>query len=58
MILTKLFGTKSDREIKKLFKARKGISSKTVRNIMKGKFTPVTFSETRFKKKIETLVLK
>ena len=45
----------SDRDIKKLFKARKGISSKTIRNIMRGKFTPVTFSETRFKKKIETL---
>ena len=45
----------SDRDIKKLFKARKGISSKTVRNIMKGKFTPVTFSETRFEKKIDTL---
>ena len=30
----------SDRDIKKLFKARKGISSKTVRNIMRGKFTP------------------
>ena len=45
----------SDRDIKKLFKARKGISSKTVRNIMRGKFTPVTFSETRFKKKIDTL---
>ena len=35
----------SDRDIKKLFKARKGISSKTIRNIMNGKFTPVTFSE-------------
>ena len=45
----------SDRDIKKLFKARKGISSKTIRNIMNGKFTPVTFSEERFKKKIETL---
>jgi len=45
----------SDRDIKKLFKARKGISSKTIRNIMRGKFTPVTFSETRFEKKIDTL---
>ena len=45
----------SDRDIRKLFKARKGISSKTIRNIMRGKFTPVTFSETRFEKKIETL---
>jgi hypothetical protein len=45
----------SDRDIKKLFKARKGISSRTIRNIMRGKFTPVTFSEERFKKKIDTL---
>ena len=45
----------SDRDIKKLFKARKGISSKTIRNIMRGRFTPVTFSETRFEKKIDTL---
>ena len=45
----------SDRDIKKLFKARKGISSKTIRNIMNGRFTPVTYSEERFKKKIDTL---
>ena len=45
----------SDRDIKKIFKARKGISSKTIRNIMRGRFTPVTFSETRFEKKIDTL---
>ena len=45
----------SDRDIKKIFKARKGISSKTIRNIMKGKFTPVTFSEERFKKKLEVI---
>ena len=45
----------SDRDIKKLFKARKGISSKTIRNIMNGKFTPVTFSEQRFEKKLDTI---
>ena len=45
----------SDRDIKKLFKARKGISSKTIRNIMSGKFTPVTFSEQRFEKKLDII---
>ena len=50
----KQFGL-SDRDIKKLFKARKGISSKTIRNIMNGKFTPVNFSEQRFEKKLDTI---
>ena len=45
----------SDRDIKKIFKARKGISSKTIRNIMNGKFTPVNFSEERFKKKLDII---
>jgi hypothetical protein len=50
----KQFGL-SDRDIKKIFKARKGISSKTIRNIMNGKFTPVNFSEERFKKKLDII---
>ena len=45
----------TDRDIKKIFKARKGISSKTIRNIMNGKFTPVNFSEDRFKKKLDVI---
>jgi hypothetical protein len=45
----------NDRDIKKIFKVRKGISSKTIRNIMRGKFTPVNFSEQRFKKKLDVI---
>ena len=45
----------SDRDIRKIFKARKGISSKTIRNIMNGKFTPVNFSEERFEKKLDII---
>jgi len=42
-------------DIKKLFKKREGLSSSQVRDIMNGKFTPVNYSESLFKKKIETL---
>ena len=45
----------TDRDIRKIFKARKGISSRTIRNIMNGKFTPVNFSEDRFKKKLDII---
>ena len=45
----------SNSDLRKIFKARKGISSQVVRNIMRGRFTPVGFSEPLFQKKIATL---
>jgi len=44
----------SNREIKKLFTGR-GLGSTAVNNLMRGKFIPVSYSESRFKKKIETI---
>lgn len=43
----------SDNDIRKLFKERKGLSSKSIRAIMNGKFVPVTFSEDRFENKLK-----
>ena len=45
----------SDSDIRKLFKERKGLSSKAIRNIINGKFVPVTFSESLFEKKLRKL---
>ena len=45
----------TNRDIKKIFKERKGISRKTINNIIRGRFTPVTFSDARMDKKIKTL---
>ena len=45
----------TNRDIKKIFKERKGISRKTISNIMRGRFTPVTFSDARMDKKVKTL---
>ena len=45
----------SNKDLRKAFKARKGLSSSVIRNIMKGKFVPVTYSETLFNKKIDIL---
>ena len=45
----------SNSDITKLFKAREGLSSNVIRNIIRGRFTPVGFSEALFEKKIATL---
>ena len=45
----------SDSDIRALFKKRTGMSDKAIRLIMSGKFSPVTFSESLFEKKLRTL---
>ena len=45
----------SERDLRKTFKARKGMSSSVIRSIMKGKFVPVTYSSSLFEKKINTM---
>ena len=44
----------SDRTLKKIMRDRK-ISNKRIRNLLKGRFTPVNFSEGLFKKKLKDL---
>ena len=45
----------STSDLKKVFKARTGLSSRQIRDIMNGKFTPVNYSKPLFEKKVKTL---
>jgi hypothetical protein len=42
-------------DIRQKFKERKGISRKTINSLLNGEFVPVTFSESRFEKKIKKI---
>ena len=45
----------SDADIVKIFKQRQGLSNKSIRLIMSGKFNPVNFSESLFEEKLRKL---
>jgi len=45
----------SKRDIRKVFKARTGLSSRQINDIMRGRFTPVNYSKSLFEKKLNIL---
>ena len=45
----------SKRDIRKVFKARTGLSTKQINDIMRGRFTPVNYSKSLFEKKVDIL---
>ncbi len=45
----------SKRDIRKVFKARSGLSNRQINDIMRGRFTPVNYSQSLFEKKVDIL---